>query len=177
MTTFPYITSPGNVTRALDGIIQAPVPERVSQDFVKSILKITGSSGDQVTSFLRKIGFADSSGAPTDIYRKFRNSSSRGMAAAQALKHGYAELYRHSEYVHALGDSEIEGLIVQITGSAADARSVKLTLSCFRNLRDYADFTTEEVTKVESSDRDNKLHDQERMMVKHDDTRRRAALA
>src|SRR6056297_2460471 len=117
MTNLPYIASPGNIPRALDGIIQAPVPERVSQDFVKSILKITGSSGDQITSYLKKIGFSDATGAPTEIYRKFRNQTSRGNAAAHALKHGYKEIYRHSEYAHALDDGELEGLIIQITGS------------------------------------------------------------
>lgn len=140
MTNLPYIASPGNIPRALDGIIQAPVPDRVSQDFVKSILKITGSSGDQVTSYLKKIGFSDASGSPTETYRSFRNGSSRGAAAAKALRHGYAELYKHSDYVHELNDSQIEGLIIQVTGSASDARNVKLTLNCFKNLKKYADF-------------------------------------
>ncbi|MGK8236235.1 DUF5343 domain-containing protein [Roseovarius sp. MS2] len=153
MTNLPYIASPGNIQRALDGIIQAPVPDRVSQDFVKSILKITGSSGDQVTSFLKKIGFADPSGSATDIYRKFRNSASRGTAAAQALKHGYAELYKHSEYVHTMDDNEIEGLIVQVTGSAANARNVKLTLNCFKNLRVYADFNSGEAKLPDFQDK------------------------
>src|SRR6056297_1341647 len=70
-------------------------------------------------------------------------------AAAQALKHGYAELYKHSEYVHAMDDNEIEGLIVQVTGSAANARNVKLTLNCFKNLREYAHFNSGEATSVE----------------------------
>ena len=163
MTNLPYIASLGNIPRALDGIIQAPVPDRVSQDFVKSILKITGSSGDQVTSFLKKIGFADASGSATDIYRKFRNSASRGTAAAQALKHGYAELYKHSEYVHAMDDNEIEGLIVQVTGSAANARNVKLTLNCFKNLREYAHFNSGEATSVEIQHKKEDADDQERI--------------
>jgi hypothetical protein len=40
MASLPYITSPGNIDRALNGIKSAAVPERVSQDFVKTILKV-----------------------------------------------------------------------------------------------------------------------------------------
>lgn len=40
MASLPYVTSPGNIDKALVGIKQASVPESVSQDFVKTILKI-----------------------------------------------------------------------------------------------------------------------------------------
>ncbi|WP_376803632.1 DUF5343 domain-containing protein, partial [Candidatus Raskinella chloraquaticus] len=55
MSSLPYVTSPGNIIKALDEIKKAAVPERVSQDFVKTILKIPGGSGDQMTSFLKKL--------------------------------------------------------------------------------------------------------------------------
>ena len=53
MGTLPYITTPGNIVKALNGIKSAAVPDRVSQDFVKTILKIPSGSGDQMTSFLK----------------------------------------------------------------------------------------------------------------------------
>jgi hypothetical protein len=39
MAALPYITAPGNIDRALRAIQSAATPERVSQDFVKTILK------------------------------------------------------------------------------------------------------------------------------------------
>jgi Family of unknown function (DUF5343) len=51
MASLPYISSPGNIDKALNGIKSAAVPERVSQDFVKTILKIPSGSGDQMTAF------------------------------------------------------------------------------------------------------------------------------
>ena len=88
MANLPYVTATGNVTRALNAIAAAATPESVSQNFVKTILKIPGGSGDQMTSFLKKIGFANSDGTPTDIYRRFRNTATRGRAAADSLKIG-----------------------------------------------------------------------------------------
>lgn len=82
MSNLPYVTSPGNIAKALNGIKKSAVPETVGVDFVKTILQIPGGSGNQMTSFLKKIGFADSSGKPTDIYKRFRNTAHSKAAAA-----------------------------------------------------------------------------------------------
>jgi hypothetical protein len=86
MASLPYISTPGNIIRALEGIKTAAVTERVSQDVVKTILKISGGSGDQMTAFLKKIGFTAPNGAPTELYRKFRNPSSSRAAVATAIR-------------------------------------------------------------------------------------------
>jgi hypothetical protein len=88
MASLPYVTATGNVERALKGIKTAATPDSVSQDFVKTILGIKGGSGNQITAYLKKIGFATADGTPTELYKKFRNSATEGWAAAQALKAG-----------------------------------------------------------------------------------------
>ena len=85
MPALPYVTAPNNIDKALRGIKAAATPESVSQDFVKTILQIPGGSGNQMTSYLRKIGFVNGDGSPSDIYKRFRNPSSGGRAAAEAL--------------------------------------------------------------------------------------------
>jgi len=140
MSNLPYVSSPGNILRALNGIKAAAVPSKVNQDFVKTILKISGGSGDQMTSFLKKIGFASVDGTSTENYIKFRNPNSTGYAAAIAIKHAYAPLYRRNEFVHAVDDKELLGLVVEETGQAHDAPAVKLTVTCFKNLKTFAEF-------------------------------------
>jgi len=110
MASLPYITAPGNIDKALRGIKTAATPERVSQDFVKTILQIPGGSGAQTTAYLKKIGFVNTDGTPSGIYKKFRNSASSGAAAAEALRAGYAALYKRNEYMHQLSDEKIRGL-------------------------------------------------------------------
>src|SRR5882757_9467485 len=109
MAILPYVTATGNVEKALMGIKAAATPSKVTQDFVKTILKIPGGSGDQMTSYLKKIGFVNADSTPSDIYTRFRNSSTAGPAAAAALRHGYAPLFKRNEFWHALGDKEIRG--------------------------------------------------------------------
>lgn len=142
MAAVPYITSPGNIERALQGIKSAATPERVTQDFVKTILKIPGGSGSQVTSFLKKIGFANSDGAPSSIYKRFRNPSTSGQAIAEALKTGYASLYARNEYMHELSDEKLRGLIIEETGLSHDANPVSLALSSIKAIKKFADFSS-----------------------------------
>ncbi|MEM8742590.1 MAG: DUF5343 domain-containing protein, partial [Pseudomonadota bacterium] len=143
LSSLPYLSSPGNIDKALNGIKSAAVPERVSQDFVKTILKITGGSGAQMTAFLKKIDFANADGSPTALYTQFRNPSSSGKAAAQAIKQAYARLYVRNEFMHELSDKDLLGLIVEETGQAHDAKTVKLAHSCIKALKGHVDFSSD----------------------------------
>jgi hypothetical protein len=140
MASLPYITSPGNIDKTLSAIKSAAVPERVSQDFVKTILKIRGGSGDQITAYLKKINFATSDGKPTELYTKFRNPASSGQAVAKAIKYAYAPLYVRNEFMHQLSDDELLGLIVEETGQAHDSNPVKLAFACIKALKQHATF-------------------------------------
>jgi hypothetical protein len=141
MASLPYVTAPGNVEKALLGIKAAATPERVSQDFVKTILKVPGGSGDQIASFLKKIGLVNIDGTPSDIYKKFRNSSTTGKAAAEALRTGYAPLYRRNEFMHQLSDDELRGLIIEETGQENESSVVTLVLSCIKAIKKFADWS------------------------------------
>jgi len=143
MANLPYVTASGNVTKALTAIATAATPPSVSQNFVKTILKIPGGSGDQMTSFLKKIGFANSDGTPTDIYRRFRNEATRGKAAAASLKFGYASLYKRNEFLHELSDKDLKGLILEETGLASDSSVPACVLYCIKAIKAFADFRDE----------------------------------
>ena len=149
MASLPYVTAPGNVTKALQGIASASTPERITQDFVKEVLKIPGGSGDQMASYIKKIGLANSDGSPTDRYRKFRNEATRGKAAADILRHGYAALYKRNEYMHELSEAKLKGLIIEETGSGDDSSVIRNTANCIKNIKAFADFST-----VESYEKD-----------------------
>nr|WP_320125622.1 DUF5343 domain-containing protein [uncultured Shewanella sp.] len=149
MANLPYVTAPGNVTKALNGIAEAATPDRISQDFVKEILKIPSGSGNQMAAYLKKLGMAAADGTPTAIYKKFRNPSTRGDAAAAMLKHGYAELYRRNEYVHELSEAKLKGLIIEVTGQEHDSSTVTYTASCIKNIKAFADFSSSE-TEVDT---------------------------
>jgi hypothetical protein len=148
MGALPYVTAPGNVEKALKGIKTAATPESVSQDFVKTILGIKGGSGNQITAYLKKIGLATADGTPTDLYKKFRNPTTEGWAAAQALKTGYGPLYVRNEYMHKLSDEELQGLIVEETGAEQDSNVASLTIACIKNLKKFAKWDAASIDEV-----------------------------
>lgn len=141
MASLPYVTAPGNIEKALNGIKSAATPERVTQDFVKTILKIPGGSGSQITSFLKKLGFANADSTPSALYKKFRNPATSGIAAAEALKNAYGPLYVRNEYMHELPDNQLRGLIIEETGQSHDSNSVALIFSAIKAIKRIADFS------------------------------------
>lgn len=148
MAVLPYVTAPGNVDRALNGIKSAATPPAVSQDFVKTILLIKGGSGNQMTAYLKKIGFAGPDGTPTSIYKRFRNPDTAGAAAAEALKIGYAPLYARNEYMHSLTDDKLRGLVIEETGSADDSTTVTMILSCIKAITKHANWHAKSTSEV-----------------------------
>ena len=138
MAALPYVTAPGSIEKALTAIKTAETPERVTQDFVKTILKIKGGTGDQIASYLKKIGLVNSDGTPAQIYGKFRNSSTSGSAAMAALKHGYAPLFKRNEFMHKLSDEDLRGLIIEETGQGKESSVPGLILSSINAIRKHA---------------------------------------
>lgn len=141
MANLPYVTAPGNIEKALLAVKSAAVPERVSQDFVKTILQVKGGSGNQMTSFMKKIGFVNADGAPSDLYKKFRNPASSGQAAAEALRIGFAPLYVRNEYMHKLSEDQLRGIVLEETGQGEDSSAIPLVLAAIKYLKKFADFS------------------------------------
>ena len=154
MASLPYVTAPGNVAKALNAIVSAATPNKITQDFVKEILLIPGGSGNQITSFLKKIGMANSDGSPTDTYSKFRNETTRSDAALSALKHGYKSLYDRNEYVHTVSTEKLKGLVIEATGADEKSRGVMYTVKCIQGIKG---FITKDVvlTKTMASGQEN----------------------
>lgn len=174
MAALPYLSSPNNIEKALEGIKNAAVPERVSQDFVKTILQIPGGSGDQMTSFLKKIGFSASNGAPTELYKKFRNSATSGSAVATAIRSAYAPLFMRNEYMYRLPDDQLQALIIEETGQAADSPVPRLTTLCIVNLKKFASFDATELTPTSALRSPTSPPERDETAAKGEDRRRSA---
>lgn len=138
----PYLSAPGNIPKALEGIKKAATPPKVSQDFVKEKLKIPGGSGSQMTTFLKRIGFANSDGTPTERYKRFRGSDSEG-AIADAIREAYAPLFEQNEYLHEATDDAIKETIIHVTGHAADSLAASRIFSSLKQLMAHADFDSQ----------------------------------
>lgn len=138
--SIPYLTAYGNITKTLEKIRAAQVPARFSQDFLATTLNLPGGGARPVIAFLKRTGFLGSDGTPTDRYRRFRNDAERGVAAAEALRSGYARLYEVNEYIHDASDAVLKGVVVQVTGAEPQSTVVKCVVGSFKALKAFATF-------------------------------------
>jgi hypothetical protein len=136
----PYLMAYGNITKALDKIIEAQTPERFTIDYLDTKLGLKGGSARPVIPYLKRTGFLNSDGSPTALYKRFRNKDQRGAAAAEALRKGYARFYETNEYTHDLDDEGLRGLVLQVTGLERGSSTFKAILGSFNALKAYADF-------------------------------------
>lgn len=136
----PYLAAHGNITRALEGIRAASIPDKFTQDFLSAKLGLTGGGARPVIPFLKRAGFLNSDGSPSDLYRRFKNSSAAPAAAAEAMRKAYAALYEVNEYAHELSDDRLKGLILQVTGLESDSSLIRAMVGSFKALKAFADF-------------------------------------
>ncbi|HTA21198.1 MAG TPA: DUF5343 domain-containing protein [Polyangia bacterium] len=138
----PYLATPGSIKTALDKIKVAATPERVTKDFVSTKLQMKGGNGAAIIPYLKKLGFVASDGSPTDIYKRFRNHTTAGVATADAIRTGYAPLAQQNEYFYELPDKDLSALVLQVTGAAQGDSVARQTVSTLKMLKTYADFET-----------------------------------
>jgi hypothetical protein len=154
----PYVVVAGTLTKVLEKIKTAAVPERFTQDFLATKLGFKGGPAKTIIPFLKKIGFLAADGSPTDVYKKFRNPAQSGAAMAGAMRHGYKTLYEMNEYVHDATDRDLKGLVVQATGAEQDSRVVEAIVTTFKRLKSFAKFNGEvEEVKVEEGEEDREV--------------------
>jgi Family of unknown function (DUF5343) len=76
--SLPYILNTGTLKKALEKIGAAATPERFTADYLAETLGMRGGTARTVIPFLKKMGFLNETGVPTDLYKQFRNPSQSG---------------------------------------------------------------------------------------------------
>src|SRR5262245_41988706 len=112
----PFMNGYGTIPKILTKIKDAQTPDRFTQDFLSTKLGFPGGTAKAFIPLAKRIGFLESDGRPTDIYKSFRNPSQSKAAMAAAIKKGFSLLYERNEYVHDLDKKKLAGLVVELTG-------------------------------------------------------------
>ncbi|WP_158809055.1 DUF5343 domain-containing protein, partial [Beijerinckia sp. L45] len=86
---------------------------------------------------LKKMAFLTSDGTPTELYAKFWTDSGRALAAVHGLRNAFPEMYKRSEYAHAVDDNKIKDIIVEITGLKPNDPVAVAIKSTFNVIRAY----------------------------------------
>lgn len=136
----PFMNSTGLIGKIFEKIQQAKVPSRYTQDFQATVLGYGSGSAKPFVPFLKRLGFLNSDGTPTDIYTRFRNADSSGAAMAEAMRIGFSDIFQKNEFAHALTDDKLKNLVVEITGKEPSDSTVHAIVGSFKACKQLADF-------------------------------------
>jgi hypothetical protein len=124
-TNLPYMVSTGTLTKILNKICEASIPENFNGDFLGTKLGFPGGNQKAFIPWAKRCKLLAEDGTPTQLYKDFRNPKFRGISMATALKKGYEELYVRNEYAHELSKPDFIKLVTDATGLAHDNQTVK----------------------------------------------------
>jgi hypothetical protein len=136
----PFMNGYGTTTKILAKIKEAQTPDRFTQDFLSTKLGFPGGTARPFIPLAKRIGFLESDGKPSDLYKGFRNDAHSKAAMAAAIRKGCSQFYERNEYAHDLDKKKLEGLVVEITGLEAGHATTRAIVGTFEALKAFADF-------------------------------------
>lgn len=132
-----YTVVPNTLRDFLQKVRTAGVPPRVTNEFLKT-LGFKSSNDRSIISVLKAIGFLDASGAPTDLYRQYRDPKVGPTVLAEALRQAYSDIFLANEQAHTLKLDELKGIIAAKTTKGE--RAVTEIARTFSTLAKSANF-------------------------------------
>lgn len=150
----PYTPAYGKIATLFDKIAKAKVPDAFTVKYLSQSLGLKSTNDRNLIPLLKKLGFLDGSGKPTNEYTNLKgNKATAGRAIATSIKHAYSALYEANEAAQELPSDEMKGLIAQVSG--AEDSLIGFIVGTFKNLVKLADFTEPENTKDKEEEKAN----------------------
>jgi hypothetical protein len=127
------------IPRFLQVVRSAGVPAKIDSNYLKTV-GLKNTNDKQLVPAFKTLGFLDSSGRPTETYRKYKQASNDGAAQVlgSAVKTAYAGLFSLYPDAHRRDDEAISNWIRG--NSDASDKTLARALSTFKVLRDAASF-------------------------------------
>jgi hypothetical protein len=147
----PFMNGYGTIKRVFNKIKEAQTPDRFTQDFLSTKLGSPGGSAKPFIPLAKRLGFLESDGKPTDLYKQFRNPETSKAAMAAAIRKGYSQLYERNEYAQDLDKKRLEGLVLEITGLEQGHATARAIVGSFEALKAFADFNKPEADPKRST--------------------------
>lgn len=96
--------------------------------------------------FLKKIEFLSADGTPTEHYRNFRARSQRNKAIRHALRAGFPDIYKQTDFAESAKDDKISDIVIALTGRSKSDQTVRAILGSFKVLAELMTDESEEDT-------------------------------
>jgi hypothetical protein len=142
----PYTSSPGVLKRVLEKIPHSEKPGVFNTDFLATVLGASGGAARPIVPILKAAGLLNQSGAPTELYSQFQTEAGRPAAAIQAMKNGFAEIFRRNQYAHRTDEAALADIVVAVTGLPKRDGVVRYITNTFQVFQEFCKGYREEST-------------------------------
>jgi hypothetical protein len=175
MTTknLPNFAVPGTLPRILEKIKQAATPENFNADFLENTLGFKGGNYRTFITWAKRIGFINSDGTPSALYKKFRNPATSKKSLGEAIRKGYSDIFLKDENAHLLDKSKIKGLFMEVTGEPHDSKSLENMVNSFWNSKSIAEFDAMNAQEIDES---SEIQSEKDEVTKNEDSIKRVQL-
>lgn len=156
----PYLGSYKNVAALFEKIKTAKVPDpALTTRYLAETFGFKSTSDRALITFLKTLGFLESSGKPTKEYSLLKNDKTAGDVIAAAVRAAYAPLFAADEKANELQGEALKGLVAQVAGTE-DGTTQKIA-GTFRAICALGDFRAKESLDIETEDQGNGGSDEE----------------
>lgn len=138
MLSKKYLNSVKNLPSMMKKIVDGTAPEKFTRDHLKK-LGFTSSYDLPILGILKELGFLSESGAPTQRYHDYRNTSKSKKVLGEALRDAYSEIFHINEKPSSADKTAIAGLF-KSTHNVSD-QVAGFMANTFLSLLDMADIT------------------------------------
>jgi hypothetical protein len=140
LSEIPYTPLAGKIEEYFKKFQEAGVPDRVNRPWLES-LGFKGGNHQYIIKVLKVIDFIDDSGAPTDLWRGYKDTIKAGAVLAQGIRKGYASLFATYEDANRKDREALYAFFSSKTGKAKP--TVDLMVNTFTNLCQLAEWEKE----------------------------------
>src|SRR5882724_4731898 len=93
----------------------AAVPSRIVFEMLKK-WGFTSTTERSFISLLKKLGFLNENGEPTERYKEYRHKKNAPKVLADGIRELYSELFAVNENVYREGVDAVKGVVSRVTG-------------------------------------------------------------
>jgi len=143
-----YLASYKNVDKLFEKIEAAKAPDVFTNTFLTDTIGLKSTTDRPLINMLKKLGFLDSTGRPTETYGLLKNKSVAKVAIADGVRKVYAPLFEANEKANELNPEDLKGLIAQITGGEKSVvNQIAYTFAAMAKVADFTKSAKPEVGK------------------------------
>jgi len=147
MASYVYMTNSAKIGKFLKTIQKAGVPPKLTGKHLKA-LGFKSVNDLPLVGIMKALGFASSSGEPTESWQSYRHKTQAPIVLAQGIRKHYADLFKMYPDAHLKDNEALHNFFS--THTTVGAGTLKFMIATFKALVGLADFKTE--TTIVSSE-------------------------